>query len=112
MKLALSLLAAAILSAGCIARTLYVKSSPPGAAITVNHELKGTTPLTLPFDYYGTYRLRFELEGYEPLEVKEKIKGPWYDWFPIDLVTEILPLDLKVERSLTYNLAEKKTLEP
>jgi TonB family protein len=44
---------------------LRVESQPGGAAVRVNGELKGTTPLELPGLPHGLYEVEVELSGYE-----------------------------------------------
>ena len=99
-------------ASGCIERTLYVKSDPPGAQVLLNHTQTGQTPLTYTFYDYGTYGVQLQKEGYENLETREEIKGPWYDHFPWDLFFEIWPKKFVVERTLTYTLEETQILNP
>jgi hypothetical protein len=46
---------------------LVVTSRPSGARVYVNNERRGDTPLTLPELAPGTYRVRVEQDGYDPL---------------------------------------------
>jgi TonB family protein len=48
-----------------LAAGLRVDSQPGGAAVRVNGELKGTTPLELPGLPHGLYEVEVELSGYE-----------------------------------------------
>jgi hypothetical protein len=97
---------------GCIHRTLHVYSNPSGAEITLNHNPSGETPINQSFHYYGTYGILLEKEGYDPFETEEKITGPWYDRFPIDLFFEVLPIKFLIEKSFTYTLEESQHLTP
>lgn len=54
---------------------IRVETGPPGAHVSVDDvPLAGTTPLTLPALLAGsTVRLKFQLEGFEPLEVSRSV---------------------------------------
>jgi serine/threonine-protein kinase len=45
--------------------SLQVDSQPPGATITLNGELRGTTPLALDSLVLGAYEVKADLKGYE-----------------------------------------------
>jgi TonB family protein len=45
---------------------IHVETTPPGAAISLNGELKGSSPLDLTGLAMGDYEVRAELKGYEP----------------------------------------------
>ncbi|MEW6369024.1 MAG: TonB family protein [Acidobacteriota bacterium] len=48
--------------------TLELHTTPEGASVFVNGEMRGATPLTLSSLPFGTYNLRFELKGYDLAE--------------------------------------------
>jgi hypothetical protein len=90
MGLAL-VLAACLASTGCygqVLRTLTIESEPPGAVCWLNDNEIGRTPITVPFTYYGTYGVRLEYPGYEPLTTKAKVRMPFYENIPLDLAFE------------------------
>ncbi|MHC4100923.1 MAG: hypothetical protein ACYSW1_08620 [Planctomycetota bacterium] len=73
----LALLAtSASLATGCVRRTITIRS-----------------PIDVDFDYYGTYDVRLEREGYEPQMTSGDAKAPWWDTVVLDLVAEVLPFD-------------------
>jgi hypothetical protein len=112
MKIAYLLMIVMILT-GCVERTLYIKSEPAGARVILNHqELSGTTPLQHTFYHFGTYDVRLQKEGYEILEDEAKIKGPWYEHFPIDLLAQLYPKKIHIKRKLHYSLEERKVTPP
>jgi PEGA domain len=78
--------------AGCVRRELTVTSDPPGALVFLNDQEVGRTPLTRPFTFYGTYDVRVRKEGYQTLKTKSLVLAPWWQWVPIDLFAEALPL--------------------
>ncbi len=46
--------------------SIRVETEPPGAAVTVNGETQGSTPLDLAEVPLGDYEVKVELKGYEP----------------------------------------------
>jgi len=80
-----------VASTGCtgrVMRTIAVESEPQGAIVWLNDNEVGRTPVTVPFTWYGVYRIRLEAEGYETLTVYERVAAPWYQWVGIDLAFE------------------------
>ncbi|MEE2907629.1 MAG: PEGA domain-containing protein [Planctomycetota bacterium] len=80
-----------IFSSGCVRRKLSISSTPPGALVWVNHREVGRTPLTVDFTHYGTYDVRIEREGMEPVMTSKKASAPIWDLPGPDLVVEVLP---------------------
>jgi len=107
----LILLAPVIFGAGCIHRHVSgkygvdryvtIKSEPAGVRVLVDNEEVGTTPYTFRFVHYGTRKFTLIADGYRTVEAMEKIKPPWYQWFPIDFFTELI-LPVKIEDRRTY----------
>ena len=46
-----------------------VTSWPTGADVLVNGEIRGTTPVTVTLARWGGYRIRIEMDGYQPYEI-------------------------------------------
>ena len=87
----LCLLVAIVLAlAGCVERTITVRSNPPGALVTVNEVEQGRTPVTFPFTWYGDYRVLLELPEYQTLETHRNTPAPIYQWPVLDFVSEVL----------------------
>jgi len=86
VSVALSLLALA----GCVKRTITVRTDPAGALVTVNDVEKGRSPVTFPFTWYGEYRVLIEHPEYETLETSKGVPAPIYQWPVIDFVCEVL----------------------
>ena len=49
--------------AGCVERRLTIQTKPQGAMVLLNDEEIGRSPVTVPFNWYGDYRVR-RLRGY------------------------------------------------
>lgn len=99
------LIAAACL-AGCRGeRTLSLTSTPLGAEVRLDDQLMGVTPVVIPIDHYGTRRLTMYRAGSrlysEPLE----LEAPWWTYFPVDILTEILnPIRIHDRQSFHVDL--------
>lgn len=101
-------------SLGCVQRRMLIRSNPPGAAVYVDDypEAIGTTPIAVNFTYYGTRKLRLVKEGYETLTVLQPVPTPWYEYPPLDLVSEnLVPGELRNYHVFAYQLTPQ-TLVP
>lgn len=86
-------------SLGCVRRRLEVRTSPPGATVSVDNQVIGTTPAASPFLHYGTREFRIERDGYRTEVIRRNIRPPWYQWPGIDFVAETLwPGELRDHR--------------
>jgi hypothetical protein len=91
----LGLLAALALTTGCVDRRFVFESDPPGSMVEINGRSIGPAPGEVPFVYYGTYQFRFIRDGYETLTCNERISAPWYEYFPLEFVSEnLLPFTI------------------
>ena len=91
--------------AGCVERRFLVESNPPGAAVFVNGDYKGTTPVSVPFTYYGKYDITLARDGYATQTVQSRFRRPWFQYFPLDFVAENLyPLHIQDNRKLQVDL--------
>ena len=75
---------------GCVERWLFIRSDPAGARVFVDGRDRGTTPVELPFDHYGTREILLRLKDHDSAVHIVKLDPPWYQWFPIDFVSEHL----------------------
>ena len=104
------LAACGLLSAGCVRRSLTIRSNPAGAKLWLNDRPIGTTPTTFDFEWYGQHRVTLSKPGYQMLDTKEWIKAPVHLWIPFDLVMELLPVTIRDVRELSYTLKEKSPI--
>jgi hypothetical protein len=94
---------------GCVERRLMIRSNPPGALVRVDGYEIGTTPVATSFIYYGTREIQLVKDGYETLTVKQPIPAPWYEYTPIDFVSEnLIPGEIRDERALDYQLVPQR----
>jgi hypothetical protein len=103
-SLAFSPLALAPLVGGCVEQTLTVDSNPPGAVVYLNDQEVGRTPMTVDFKWHGWYDLVIRKEGYQTLKAQAPVIAPIWNWMPLDLFAELLPVRLKDAQHLHYTL--------
>jgi hypothetical protein len=79
-------------AAGCRAqRELVINTDPPGAEIRLDGTLLDQrTPAHVPFTSYGVRRITLYLDGYLTYSEAFDVKAPWYAYFPIDILSEIV----------------------
>ena len=100
-----AIFAAAMLAAsGCVERTIRLRSDPPGALVYLNGEEVARTPAEVPLKWYGKYDVAVRKEGHETLKTQRWVVAPWWQWPPLDLVAEVLPLRLADRRTLAFKL--------
>jgi hypothetical protein len=90
---------------GCVERRLTIRSNPPGAQVYVDDYEVGTTPCSVSYTYYGTRKIRLVKDGFETVTLLQPVPAPWYQYFPIDFVTEnLVPGHIRDERVVTYQM--------
>ena len=90
---------------GCgVQRTLVLESEPPGALVYLNGEEVARTPAEVPLKWYGQYDVAVRKEGYETLQTERWVVAPWWQWPPIDLAAELMPIPLHDRRRLSFEL--------
>ena len=102
--------------AGCygqVQRTITIESEPPGALCWLNDNEVGRTPVTVPFTWYGTYNVRLECPGYEPLVTQAKVRAPPYEWLGLDLAFETIVPGIRYDtHAFRYALREAQPTDP
>jgi len=113
----LFLLASLCAVSGCVERKITIGSSPQGAIVTLNDEEVGRTPVTVPFLWYGDYDVILRLEKNVGTPEKPDIRHyylhshhrtdtPIYEWIPLDLFAELLPVHFKDEQYWAFDVPE------
>jgi hypothetical protein len=111
-----AVLLAALALTGCygqVQRTITIESEPPGARCWLNDNEIGRTPVTVPFTWYGTYGVRLENPGYEPLVTTAKVSAPYYQWIPLDLAFETVVPGVRTDaHEFRFALKKAEPLDP
>lgn len=81
---------AAVLASGCVERRFVITSDPPGALVLHNGRPIGATPADDHFVYYGNHHFTVIKDGYATLQQDVCVRTPWYQYVPIDFVSEAL----------------------
>ena len=103
---------AAITASGCVRRRMSVRTNPPGATVSVDNQVIGTTPAASSFTYYGTREFRIEKDGYRTETIRRRLNPPWYQFPGLDFISETLwPGEIRDERIIDVALVPK-VLEP
>jgi hypothetical protein len=101
-----------LLVSGCVRRRMTVRTNPPGATVSVDNQVIGTTPAATSFVYYGTREFRIEKDGYRTETIRRRLNPPWYEYPVLDFISETLwPGELRDERIIDVELVPKQ-LEP
>lgn len=107
--IALLLIAGGLLCVGCVRRTVTIQTAPQGAAVMLNDQLVGTSPVTVDFLWYGDYDVIVRKEGYETLKTHHHLKTPWYELPGIDFISEVLvPWTIHDHQEMSFALAPKQ----
>ncbi len=102
-----------VVSTGCVQRRLIVRTQPEGAFLTIDQQPIGYTPVAVPFTYYGTREIKLEKDGFKTVEVRQRIRPPWYERIPISFLAEhFSPRELRDERVLDFQLEPRQQVDP
>jgi len=98
-----------VVLAGCVERRLTINTEPQGAMVVLNDQEIGTSPVTVPFNWYGDYWVRIRKDGYQALDTHRDLKAPLHDYFPFDFFAEVLyPGRIVDAYEWTFDLAPKE----
>jgi hypothetical protein len=90
---------------GCIERRLVINTDPQGATVILNDEEVGTSPVTVPFNWYGDYKVRVIKPGFDILDTHRDLKAPLHDKMPFDFFYGVLwPGQIIDEYEWTFRL--------
>lgn len=90
-----------------------IDSQPQGAAVYFDRKFIGETPCTYEFLYYGGHHLELVKEEYANLHTTLKLNGPFYEYFPFSVFSELLiPWQLTDEHSFNFKLEKGETQKP
>ena len=88
----------ASVASGCVERLLRIDSDPAGAAIYLDGRHIGAAPVEVPFTFYGTRRIDAWTADRPGATQYVELAPPWYQYFPLDLFSELLDPVTHVDR--------------
>lgn len=93
---------------------MVIITEPPHAIVfDEKNQPLGAAPVDRSFTYYGKYRFKLVKDGYETQVVEEKVRPPWYEWFPLDFISEnLVPWTLRDVRYFRYTLQPAAVVVP
>ena len=94
---------------GCVRRTVTITPTPPGARVFLHDQELGRSEVTTDFLWYGDYGVTLRKKGYETLKTHWEIRPPWYQYMPIDFLSEVLwPGHIHDARSAHFELQPRE----
>jgi hypothetical protein len=99
-----------LLLVGCVQRQMTVVTDPPGAVVYLNDREMGRTPFTKAFLWYGNYDVVIRKDGYQTLKTTAEITAPFWQFVPLDALTDFLPLH--DDQTIRFSLVEAKPVDP
>ena len=110
-KIVLLIVATALLDSGCVRRRMNLRSNPSGAMVYVDDQQIGMTPVSTSFRYYGTRKIKLVKDGYETHTAMHTFQAPWYEFPPLDFVSEtLIPREIRDERILDFQLQPQRVV--
>src|SRR5262245_5000571 len=110
------------LMSGCVERRFVITTHLPGMpapmdAGAIVYDEKGqpisATPADRQFTYYGKYRFVLKRDGFQTLVVEENVKAPWYEFPPLDFISEnLIPFRIRDIRRFHYELQPLQVIPP
>ncbi len=113
MHMKMLMICAGILTlVACVERTMIIRSEPDQATVIVDGSPAGITPCEIPFSVYGTREVILERDRYRSLKTMVPLHPPFYQFFPLDLMTDVvIPFKIRDCHDFTFVL-EPATLGP
>jgi len=109
---------ASILGAGgCVERSITIVTDPPGSVVYLNDVEQGSTPCTVPFEWYGDYDVRIRAQKevgtpdnpktiYYYLHTNRTAHTPWFQVIPIDFFADIAPWEIRDDKTWAFVVPE------
>ena len=101
--------------AGCVERSITVRTQPADALVYLNDVEIGPSPCTTRFQWYGDYDVRLRAKKnlgtpqnpryvYYYLHTHHSTVRPWFQWYGVDLFAAILPVSFKDRQVWAFKL--------
>ena len=84
---------------------MTVRTTPPGASVYIDKQYIGNSPASSSYIYYGTREIEVARDGFRSEKVLRRISPPWYQWPPLDFISETLwPWEVRDERIIDISM--------
>ena len=98
-----------VAACGCVQRRLQIRSQPEGAFVSIDRQGVGLTPISVPYTYYGTREIQLEKDGFKTVRVRQDIRPPWFERFPVSLFSNHLAgREIRDDRLLDFTMQPKQ----
>ncbi|MBL7224156.1 MAG: hypothetical protein ISS72_09905 [Candidatus Brocadiae bacterium] len=119
-------------ASGCVRREIRLLTTPPGAMVEMDGQYMMTdrevidregevieiirpvprvTPITLPFNWYGTHEFIVHKDGYVRQKRVVHMRPPWYQQIPIDFFADnLIPWTIHDIRTVSFDMKEAKSI--
>jgi hypothetical protein len=85
--------------------SMVITSNPSDALVYVNDYPRGVTPVEVPYEFIGTYRIQLHHADYQDVDTLQFVGKPWFDWIPfMSFFIDTLPLPVRHEVRLHYDM--------
>ena len=92
---------------------MTIRTTPPGAMVYIDDYPIGTTPISHDFTYYGTRKIRLVKDGYETKTILQPVPPPWYEYVPLDFISEnLVPGQIRDHHTFDYQLEPQLIVPP
>ena len=113
-RLGLGFALTACLLTGCVERRFVITTDPPGAVvIDEKGNPMGQAPVDRQWIYNGAYQFTLFKDGFETQVVREPVPPRWYEYFPLDFVSEnMIPWTIRDIRRFHYQMQPLAVIPP
>lgn len=108
-RLSCMLVLVILLLPGCVERYMLIRAEP-GTKVWIDGKEAGSTDdktgaLEIPFDFYGSHDVTLRKYGRWSKSEIIDCCTPWYQYFPIDIIPDLLlPLTIVDEHEFSFEL--------
>lgn len=99
------------LAMSCTHSRLSIQSDPPGAEVFFDGKPKGTTPVDFDFKWYGKHKVVLRKDEYQDKEEIINLRPPLHYQIPLDLVTELIPAEIRDHQKRQFELVPIESTE-
>ena len=97
----------------CVERKLFLRTDPPEVSLNLDGRELGLSPVVVPFTHYGIRRVELRKPGYRVKTVYIHVTMPWYQYFPLDLFSDLFwPATIRDDQVFFFSLEPRGPAAP